>query len=120
MFAFNTLNTELIPDNPLTDANLRKAMVTAIDRDGIVKALWGDATLVPTPFNFPEYGEYFDPERKARYTYDPERAREFLAMTDYDGQELVWHITRGFYPNCEAAAEFMVEQWREIGINVRA
>ena len=119
MFAFNTLNTELIPDNPLTDPNLRKAMVTAIDRDGIVAALWGDATFVPAPFNFPEYGDYFDPDRTARYTYDPERAREFLSMTDYDGEELIWHITRGFYPNYETAAEFMVEQWREVGINVR-
>lgn len=119
MFAFNTLNTELIPDNPLTDANLRKAMVTAIDREGIVQALWGDATFVPAPFNFPEYGEYFDPNRKPRYSYDPDQAKELLAMTDYDGEELVWHITRGFYPNYETAAEFMVEQWRDVGINVR-
>lgn len=119
MFAFNTLNTELIPENPLTDANLRKAMVTAIDREGIVQALWGDATFVPAPFNFPEYGNYFDPDRKALHSYDPEQARELLAMTGYDGEELVWHITRGFYPNYETAAEFMVEQWREIGVNVR-
>lgn len=119
MFAFNTLNTELIPENPLTDSNLRKAMVTAIDREGIVQALWGDATFVPAPFNFPEYGDYFDPDRRALHSYDPERARELLAMTDYSGEELVWHITRGFYPNYETAAEFMVEQWREIGVNVR-
>ena len=118
MFAFNTLNTELLPDNPLTDANLRKAMVMAVDRDGIVDALWGDATFVPSPFNFPEYGDYYDPDRKARYSYDPEGAREHLAKTSYDGRELIWHITRGFYPNYEIAAEFMVEQWREIGVNV--
>ncbi len=118
MFAFNTLSTELLPDNPLVDANLRKAMVTAIDRDGIVEALWGDKTFVPAPFNFPEYGQYFDPDRKARYTYDPERSKELLAETGYDGRPLVWHITRGFYPNYEIAAEFMVEQWREVGINV--
>lgn len=119
MFAFNTLNTEDLPDNPLTDPNLRKAMVSAIDREGIVDALWGDATFVPTPFNFPEYGDYYDPDRKAAFSYDPDRARELLAMTDYDGEELIWHITRGFYPNYEVAAEFMVEQWRDIGVNVR-
>ena len=33
---------------------------------------------------------------------------------------MIWHITRGFYPNYETAAEFMVEQWRDVGINVRA
>lgn len=119
MFAFNTLEDETLPDNPLTDANLRKAMVMAIDRDGITKALWGDATYTPAPFNFPEYGDYFDPERKARYSYDPEAAKALLAQTDYAGEELIWHITRGFYPNYEIAAEFMVEQWRDIGVNVQ-
>ncbi|MEM9812208.1 MAG: ABC transporter substrate-binding protein [Pseudomonadota bacterium] len=119
MFAFNMLNTELLPDNPLTDANLRKAMVSAVDREGIVEALWGEATFVPAPFNFPEYGAYFDPDREARYTYDPDEAKALLAETDYDGEELTWHITRGFYPNYEVAAEFMVEQWRDVGINVK-
>lgn len=119
MFAFNMLNTDDLPNNPLTDANLRRAMVSAIDRDGITEALWGGATFVPTPFNFPEYGPYYDPDRKAVYTYDPDRARDLLAQTDYDGEELIWHIVRGFYPNYEVAAEFMVEQWRDIGINVR-
>jgi peptide/nickel transport system substrate-binding protein len=119
MFAFNTLDTEETPNNPLKDANLRKAMVTAIDREGIVKALWGDATYVPAPFNFPEYGEYFDPNRKARYTFDTKQSKELLAKSSYAGEELVWHITRGFYPNYEVAAEFMVEQWRDVGINVR-
>ena len=118
MFAFNTLNTELLPDNPLVDPNLRKAMVAAIDRDGIVKALWGDKTFVPAPFNFPEYGPYFDPERRARIAHDPDEARRLLAMASYDGRPLIWHITRGFYPNYEIAAEFMVEQWRDVGINV--
>ncbi len=120
MFAFNMLeDDETIPDNPLTDANLRKAMVSAIDRDGITDALWNGATFVPTPFNFPEYGPYFDPERKRAYPYDPDRAAELLAASDYNGEELEWHITRGFYPNYEIAAEFMVEQWRDAGINVK-
>lgn len=120
MFAFNMLDDdETIPNNPLTDPNLRKAMVSAIDRDAIVQALWGDSTFVPTPFNFPEYGDYFDPDRKRAYPFDPERAKELLAASDYDGEELEWHITRGFYPNYEIAAEFMIEQWRDVGINVK-
>ena len=119
MFAFNMLPTELLPNNPLQDANLRKAMVMAIDRDGITSALWGDATFTPVPFNFPEYGDYYDANRKARYSFNQKRAKEFLAKSSYKGQELEWHITRGFYPNYEPAAEVMVEQWREIGINVK-
>jgi peptide/nickel transport system substrate-binding protein len=119
MFAFNMLETEDMPDNPLTDVNLRRAMVMAIDRQGIVESLWGDATFVPAPFNFPEYGPYYDPNRKARLQYDPEKAKELLAQSDYKGEELIWHVVRGFYPNYEIAAEFMVEQWRDVGINVQ-
>lgn len=120
MFAFNMLeDDETIPDNPLTDPNLRKAMVSAIDRDAIVTALWGDATFVPTPFNFPEYGAYFDPDRERAFPFDPDKAATLLAASDYAGEELEWHITRGFYPNYEIAAEFMIEQWRDVGINVK-
>ena len=119
MFAFNMLDTELIPNNPLTDVNLRKAMVHAIDRNSITKAIWGDATYVPTPFNFPEYGKYFDPKRERVVKFDTDKARELLTASTYAGEELVWHITRGFYPNYEIAAEFMVEQWADIGINVK-
>jgi len=82
-------------------------------------AIWGNATFVPTPFNFPEYGDYFDKNRQRAVMFDPEQAKAYLAASDYDGEELVWHITRGFYPNYEIAAEFMVEQWADIGINVR-
>ncbi|MEP3276081.1 MAG: ABC transporter substrate-binding protein [Stappiaceae bacterium] len=119
MLAFNMLATEQLPDNPLQDENLRKAMVSAIDRDAITEALWAGATFTPAPFNFPEYGDYYDPDRKARYSFNPEQAKELLAKSNYDGRELVWHITRGFYPNYETAAEIMIEQWRDVGINVR-
>lgn len=119
MFAFNMLNTEALPDNPLTDVNLRKAMVHAVDRDNITKAIWGDATFVPAPFNFPEYGDYFDADRQRAVGFDPDKARELVAASGYDGRELTWHITRGFYPNYEIAAEFMVEQWADVGINVK-
>lgn len=119
MFAFNMLASELLPDNPLRDENLRKAMVMAIDRDEITKALWGDATFTPVPFNFPEYGDYYDADRKARYGHDPARAKAFLAKSSYKGEELIWHITRGFYANYETAAEFMVEQWRDLGVTVQ-
>jgi len=117
--AFNTLPDP--PDNPLVDANLRYAMVQGVNMPEIVKALFGDATFHPAvPFNFPEYGRFYDPNVKPRLPYDPAKARELVKRTAYNGQPLRWHITRQFYPNYEAAAEIMVEQWREIGVNVQA
>ena len=71
MFAMNMLDSEENPDNPLKDVNLRKAIVHAVDREAITKAIWGDATFVPTPFNFPEYGKYFDAARERAVKYDP-------------------------------------------------
>jgi peptide/nickel transport system substrate-binding protein len=118
MFAFNTLDIGGMEGNPVMDANLRKAMVMAIDMDTIARALWEDRTYTPTPFNFPEYGPYHDPDREATYGYDPERAAEYLARSSYAGETLRWHIVRGFFSNYETAAEFMVEEWAELGINV--
>ena len=118
-FAFNTRPDP--EDNPLVDVNLRKGMVQAIDMDAIVQALFGDTTFHPAvPFNFPEYGAFYDPDMANPLPYDVEAAKALIAKSGYDGQPLDWHITRQFYPNYEAAAEIMVEMWREVGVNVVA
>lgn len=118
MFAFNTLDIDGMEDNPVMDPDLRKAMVMAIDMDTLARALWDDTTYTPTPFNFPEYGDYHDPDREAAYGYNPARAAEYLARSGYNGETLRWHIVRGFFPNYETAAEFMVEDWAELGVDV--
>ncbi|SMY09447.1 ABC transporter substrate-binding protein [Flavimaricola marinus] len=116
-FGFNTRPDP--EDNPLVDERLRYAMIQAVDMNAIVESLFGDLTFHPdVPFNFPEYGPYYDPNAVNPLPYDPEAARALVAQTDYDGQPLLWHITRGYYPNYELAAEIMVEMWREVGINV--
>ena len=119
MLAFNTLDLPEFDDNPLTDANLRYAMVSAIDREALVEALWGDVTFAPAPFNFPEFGDYYDPAIEPRLTYDPDAAAAFLAASDYDGEEVVVNVTRGAFPNFDLAVEFLAEQWRNLGVDVR-
>jgi peptide/nickel transport system substrate-binding protein len=117
--AFNVLPDPV--DNPLVDPNLRYAMVRAVDLDAITESLFGDTTFHPAvPFNFPEYGKFYQKGLKSPLAYDPEAARALVKKTNYNGQPLRWHIARQFYPNYEAAAEIMVEQWREIGVNVEA
>ncbi|NTA59841.1 ABC transporter substrate-binding protein [Agrobacterium tumefaciens] len=113
-------NTRPDPENnPLVSEKLRYAMVQGVDMKTIVAALFGEASFHPeVPFNFPEYGAYYDPAMVSPRPYDPERARQLVGESGYDGSPLRWHITRGFYPNYELAAEIMVEQWREIGVNV--
>lgn len=107
--------------NPLQSQDLRYALIRAIDMDSIIKALFGDATFFPSvPFNFPEYGKYYDPAAKARLPFDPAAARALVAKSGYKGEKLIWHITRSFWTNYDAAAEIMVEMWRAVGINVEA
>lgn len=116
---FNTRNDP--EGNPLMDENLRYAMLQAVDMPTIVAALFGDSTFSPAvPFNFPEYGRFYDPEAKPHLPYDPEAARALVAKSGYKGETLIWHITRNFWTNYDAAAEIMVEMWREVGINVEA
>lgn len=117
--AFNTRPDPV--DNPLVDPNLRYAMVQAIDMNAIVQALFNGTTEHPAvPFNFKEYGKFYDPNLPVKLPYDVEAAKALVAKTKYKGETLIWHITRQFYPNYEAAAEIMIEQWREIGVNVQA
>lgn len=117
-FVFNTLPED---GSPVADVNLRRAMCMAVDMDAIVTALFGDLTWHPAvPFNFKEYGKFYDPDAPNPFPYDPEKAKELIAQTDYNGEVLDWHITRQFYPNYEAAAEIMIEMWRQVGVNVRA
>lgn len=119
LVAFNILPDP--PDNPLVDEKLRYAMIQGVDMDLIVKTLWGDASFHPSvPFNFPEYGDYYDPNMKDPMPYDPDRARAWIKETGYKGEPLIWNVHKDFYPNYEIASEIMIDQWREIGVNVQA
>ncbi|SFZ85521.1 peptide/nickel transport system substrate-binding protein [Devosia enhydra] len=119
MFAYNTLDLPEFGPNPVSDVNLRYAMSAAIDRDALVEALWGDATFAPAPFNFPDSPAFYDPEVKPLIGYDPEAAKAWLEKSSYNGEEVVVNVVRGAYPNFDLAVEFLAEQWRNLGINIR-
>lgn len=119
MLAYNTLDLPEHGPNPLTDRELRYAMTAAIDREALVEALWGDATIAPAPFNFPDFPAFYDPEIEPKVPYDPDAARDHLAASGYDGEEIVVNVTRGAYDNFDLATQFLAEQWRELGLNVR-
>ncbi|MCR8723899.1 ABC transporter substrate-binding protein [Frigidibacter sp. ROC022] len=104
--------------HPVTsDKRIRQALVHALDREAMAKALWGDATHVPEPFAFEFYGEYYDPDRRGR-KYDMEKAKELLESAGYNGEVLNLRIQRGGYPKIEDAAQIMAEMWKKAGINV--
>lgn len=103
---------------PMDDRNLRQALTYAIDRQAIVSALWGEDSRVPNVLNVPAHGDLYMPERPI-VTQDVDEAKRFLAASDYDGEELIFRITDGYYTNYLEAAQIMQEMWRAIGINVK-
>jgi len=119
MVAYNTLQIEGFGDNPVADVNLRYAMTSAVDREALVAALWGDQTFAPAPFNFPDFPEYYDASIEPKIGYDPEAARAYLEKADYNGEPVTINIVRGAFPNFDIAMEFVAEQWQAIGINAQ-
>lgn len=119
MLAYNTLQLEEYPYNPVADVNLRYAMTAAIDLESLTQALWGNETFSPAPFNFPDFPDYYDESIEPKIGYDPEAAAAYLEQSDYDGEEFQVNVVRGAYPNFDLAVEFIVEQWNAMGINAR-
>jgi peptide/nickel transport system substrate-binding protein len=105
--------------NPLMeDVNLRRALVLAIDRELIVESLYDGMTTVPPGNQFTYYNDMFL-EGAPRLEYDPERAKELLAQSSYDGEELLYRLLPGYYTLQQATAEAMQQMWKDVGINVK-
>jgi peptide/nickel transport system substrate-binding protein len=105
--------------NPLMeDRNLRRALVLAIDRELIVESLYDGMTAVPPGNQFTYYNDMFL-EDAPRLEYDTERAKELLAQSSYDGEELLYRLLPGYYTLQQATAEAMQQMWKDVGINVK-
>ncbi|HVW91982.1 MAG TPA: ABC transporter substrate-binding protein [Devosia sp.] len=102
---------------PMNNVNLRRALVAAIDRQAIVKALWGGASVVPHLMNVPAHGDLYMPDRPIT-PYDPAEAKKLLAQSHYAGETLHFRILAGYYTNYLEAAQIMQQMWKEAGINV--
>ncbi len=104
-------------NNPvLDDVQLRQAMNLVIDRQLLSDALWGGGAVVPNGHQYPEYGALYNPERPLP-AYDPERARELVEASDYNGEPIVFRTSASYYTNGLQAAQAIVEMWRAVGIN---
>ena len=103
--------------NPvLKDKRLRQALNLAIDRQLLSDALWGGEAVVPRGHQYPEYGDLYNPDRPLP-AYDPEKARELVAASDYNGETLVFRTSPTYYTNGLQAAQAIVEMWRAVGVN---
>lgn len=73
-------------EGPMQDKNLRKAVMHALDREFARDALWnGNGSVAKGPVSsVTRFHEAGTPD----ITYDPEKAKEYLAASDYNGETL--------------------------------
>ncbi|WP_420326590.1 ABC transporter substrate-binding protein [Mameliella sp.] len=102
----------------LVDPKIRQAMSMAIDRDLLNEALWLGKAIVPSTHTMKEMGELHMPELNT-FEYNPEKARELLAESSYDGEEIVFDAYPVYYTNGVLAAQAITEMWAEVGIKGR-
>lgn len=100
----------------LQNKELRQAMNLAIDRQLLIDTLWGGKAVALRSHQFEEYGDLFNAERPFT-AYDPERAKELVAASGYDGSVINYETEANYYTNGLQAGEAIVEMWKAVGIN---
>src|SRR5436190_5588559 len=106
---------------PFDNVKVRQAMAAAINRGGIVEALYGGIGSVATQLVPPSLGIGWNPDVKGP-TYDPDLAKKLLAdaglpngfTTDF------WYmpVSRPYYPNPQAIAQAFASDLGKVGIKV--
>ena len=113
IYVFNVNNTDSI----ISNEKFRQALTMAMDRQALVEAFWGPYAFVPPGHQFPAYGDlYVD---YAGIPYDIEKAKQLVAESGYDGEEITIEMKQGYYMNGDQAGEAICDMWREIGVNAK-
>ncbi|MFO1035297.1 MAG: ABC transporter substrate-binding protein [Geminicoccaceae bacterium] len=104
-------------EKPIQDVRVRKAMIMALDRDGMTKFL-RRGTAQPSYGILHFGGPGWDPAWRD-YPYDPEGAKKLLAEAGYpDGfhTRMDWTMGGGGDVNTKADAEWIQRDWARVGI----
>ena len=105
-------------NGPMASKEFRQALSLSIDRQALSDAFFGGNATIPNGYNFPEYNEYYV-EDYPYYEYNPEKAKELIAASGYDGTEITYKLRSGYYTYADETAEAIVSMWNEVGINAR-
>ena len=110
---FDTLSSPV-----LADKRLRRAMVHAIDRAALTRALFGGRTAEANSWQLPTFGELFLADFD-RPLHDPELAKRLIAESGYKGEPIVWKIQPGYYTMELTVSQAVERMLAEVGLNVR-
>ena len=112
---YTTIGFNCSPSQPTSDINLRKAICYAIDRDDVNFGAYEDMTTIAThtiPYGF---NARPDDEAVDYYTYDPDKAAEYLAQSNYNGEEVKLITVSG--TKDESVCKIVQAQLMDLGIN---
>ncbi|MGX8014190.1 ABC transporter substrate-binding protein (plasmid) [Mesorhizobium sp. ORM8.1] len=102
---------------PFDDNNVRLAMKYAIDREGIVKKLYGEYAR---PGNDTPVAPLlkFAADPKPRHTFDAAKAREYLKAAGHDKLSVNLSVADVAFPGCVESALLYKESAAEAGIDI--
>lgn len=100
-------------DSIFSDKNARLAFSYAIDRESIIANILGDGVV---PNSFIVSGLYGYDDTMPALEYNPDKARELLAQTDYDGYEIMLSSNTGTTQSSEILLA-VSEMLNEVGFN---
>jgi peptide/nickel transport system substrate-binding protein len=103
---------------PTDNQKVRLAMKLAVDRKKLVQGLWAGKGEVPKTHQFPEYAGMYMPELEL-VKYDPERARQLVKESGYDGTPIVLAFQPHYYTYGNLAAQAIAEMWEKVGLRVK-
>lgn len=102
----------------LQSKQLRQAMNLAIDRQLLIDTLWSGKALPLRGHQFEEYGDLYNADRPFT-AFDPEKAKQLVAESGYDGTLINYETEGNYYTNGLAAGEAIIEMWKAVGINAQ-
>ena len=106
------------PKPPFDKKEVRQAVCYAIDRDKIIKTLLqGQAARLDGPLGPGQLG--YNPNLKARYTYDPKKARELLTKAGHLGVEVELQTPVGRYILDKQVTEAMIPMLNAAGFKAK-
>jgi peptide/nickel transport system substrate-binding protein len=101
---------------PLDNPKVKQALSLAIDRDGIVKALWKSQGAVPNGFVAP-VDNFYDPDRKP-FEFNADKAKAHLSEAGYKGGEIVIESSTVIGDDRQIS-EAIAEMWKTVGVNAK-
>jgi peptide/nickel transport system substrate-binding protein len=101
---------------PLADVNVRRAMALAVDRELIVRELWGGRSRAMDDYLLPGVVGYDGSAGRVRYDLDAARAA--LAASSYGGEPVIFNPVANYYSNSELPTQVMSQMWTDLGLNM--